>query len=330
MRYILTESQYKNLQEIDWEGEFSDVNASCLRADYVVQMLNNEIDRIAVVKSLGSKGGKSRGKMDVYHPVYSKASKERLSSVDDSGELGIDVNKYISAITSAPKSIFDINSKMERSDMGGLQLVVNTGLPALVAIVYDMDKSKFYMINTCPSAGTCKNYCYARKGQYGMNDGKILKALQRLNMLMNDPEEYYHMVMDELEPYALKVKRQARRSGEDMKLVIRWNDSGDFFAKKYFEIAKRATDELIQSGYPVKSYAYTKMAKYYNLADDNFVMNFSTDAKKSEISQLDLDNSKYSQVVQKLDVDENPIFMDLFAVGEDPKTGRTTSSLGIN
>jgi hypothetical protein len=82
-------------------------------------------------------------------------------------------------------------------------------------------------------------------------------------------------------------------------LVIRWNDAGDFFSETYYKIAKSATKQLIKLGYDVKSYAYTKQAKFVNLASDEFIMNFSKGSAASEIRQVDLEKVKFSDIVPK-------------------------------
>lgn len=115
-----------------------------------------------------------------------------------------------------PKEIFQRNPKMEKTDTGGFQYTVNTGLPALRGVLYDQENKKFFIINTCP--GACAVSCYARKGWYIMNDGKNLKYIQRLNLLMNNPELYESMVMDELEPICYKETRLAKKEVSTLKL----------------------------------------------------------------------------------------------------------------
>ena len=86
----------------------------------------------------------------------------------------------------------------------------------------------------------------------------------------------------------------------DKEIQFRWNDAGDFFAKKYYEIAVRITKNLINEGYNIKSYAYTKMGDIVNMADPNFVMNFSNDANKRETDKVkDVENVKQSVIVPK-------------------------------
>jgi hypothetical protein len=155
------------------------------------------------------------------------------------------------------------------------------------------------VINTCPGAGSCAVDCYARKGFYIMNAGKNLKYTQRLNMMVNNPEGYEELIMDELEPLAFKIKRESKKEGKDIKLVIRWNDAGDFFSKRYFDIAAGVTKKLIELGYNIESYAYTKMGDIANIADPDFIVNFSDDANKRETSKIDSSKIKISKIVPK-------------------------------
>ena len=175
---------YKDLlNEIDWEGEFSDVNHTCTPVDVVVKAMNEELARLKKNKEVKPKDRESRGKMDVYHPINKKDSSKKNKLLKQDGGLGVDIEKYIEAITSEPPSgkdsrMWGRNKKMTNSADED-QDVIDIGLPALVAIVYDKEEKKFHHVNTCPGAGECRLYCYARRGQYGMNDGKILKSLQR-------------------------------------------------------------------------------------------------------------------------------------------------------
>ena len=56
-------------------------------------------------------------------------------------------------MTIEPDTIFDNNPKMEKTDIGKPQLTLNTGLPAIVGVVYDKENSKFHLVTTCPGAG---------------------------------------------------------------------------------------------------------------------------------------------------------------------------------
>lgn len=278
----------EQLNEVDWEDKFSDVAKKCVTPDSLVADMNAELERLDTPS-------KDREKRRLDKPIYTRGNIEKIRAAN--GEL--DVERFKALITAPPPNIFDQNPKMEKTDKGKAQLTVNTGIPAITGIIWDEAGQEFYKINTCPGAGECKLVCYARKGFYGMNDGKSLKLIRRLNLLMNNPDEYYNMVMDELEPLAMKLKRQGRRSGEDIQLVIRWNDAGDFFTDSYYKIAVEATKELLDSGYNVKSYAYTKQGKYMDLSTSDFIMNFSRGANKREMSKVDINKVKQSVIVPK-------------------------------
>jgi hypothetical protein len=287
---------YENIiSEIDWENDFSDTTSTCVSPEQLASEMNRELDRL-------NDKSKNRGKRGTKDVIYTRNQIEKNINADG----GLDVEKFKNLITTPPKVIFDQNPKMEKTNDGGEQLTVNTGLPAIKGIIYDKQNGKFYHINTCPGAGACQIICYARKGFYGMNDGKVLKLIRRLNLLMNDPDEYYNMIMDELAPLAFKLSRQGRRIGKTQTLVMRWNDAGDFFSQKYFDIALRVTETLLKEGYDVKSYAYTKQAKFVNLATDDFIMNFSKGSAPKELKQVDLEKNKYSDILPK------EVFGDLF------------------
>jgi len=282
------------INEVDWDGKFSDTKASCVTPETLAKEMNDELARLSV-----KSGDREKRRLD--RPIYTRGNIEK--SMTDGA---LDVEKFKQLITAKPKTIFDQNPKMEKTDNGGAQYTVNTGIPAISGIIYDNDNDKFYKINTCPGAGECMLVCYARKGFYGLNDGKSLKLIQRLNLLMNDPLEYFNMIMDELEPLALLTKRQSRKEGHPIQLVIRWNDAGDFFSDTYFDIARKVTTELIDSGYNVKSYAYTKQGKYMDLTSSDFIMNFSRGANKREMDKVDIENVKQSIIVPR------EIFKDIF------------------
>jgi hypothetical protein len=273
-------------EAIDFENRFADAPHVCETPESVVAMLNAELTRLDANKA---KPG------SIKPDVKGLATGRRaLEDLKDDSELGFDIEQYIEKITAIPKKgVFGSgNVKMEKSK-GKKFSTIHTGLPAVTAIVYDKEKKVFYKISTCPAAGACLKYCYARSGQFGMNSGTIMNLLQRINLLMNDPDEYEEMAYEELS----MVARQENRNGRQLR--IRWNDSGDFFSEEYFNIARRVTDKLIKRGRDVRSYAYTKIAKYAKQGDKNFILNFSKEARTSEVAQMDMDKTKMSVVVPK-------------------------------
>lgn len=275
------------LNEIDFDNHFSDVSVNCLNPTFIVKWLNDELARLNTNKygkAADKKMRKDRG--DAEDTIVTRGNIEQL--IGKNGTVTMEnIDMFIKNLTTEPDNIFESNPKMEKGDAGRPQVTVNTGIPAIVAIIYDEDKKQFISVPTCPSAGACKVGCYARKAFYGMDDSKTMKLTQRLNMLMNHPDRYQEKIFNELIPIAEKVKRSSIGM-KPITLVIRWNDAGDFFGKKYFDIAVNTTKELLNKGYNVKSYAYTKRSEYVIELDQNndFVVNFSTDAHHDDQEKI--------------------------------------------
>ena len=267
----------ESLNEVNWE-RFSDVNKTCMSADNVAKMLNDELDRLKIPSS-------KRPKRDKDVPSVSKGN----IPTDDDAKANI--KQFIQNITKTPKTFFDIGEKSKHSVDAGT-MTVNTGIPALRSVLWDSDNKEFYVLNTCPGAGSCIANCYALHGFYIMNDGKNLKLINRLQMLMDHPEEYEKGCYRDCEMFAFQAKRDGKL------LRIRWNDAGDFFSQTYFDIAVKVTNKLISNGYNVESYAYTKVGKFIDLGNKSgMVMNFSLDALAKEKGNVDLKNSKISATV---------------------------------
>jgi len=210
-----------------------------------------------------------------------------LGSLNLSGEeydeivqvLGdFDVERFIKEITQEPITIVDANNKMEKSSTED-SVTYNTGVPAFKGLIYDKDKNKFMFVTTCPGAGSCIKPCYARHGNYIKYPNPYLRATQILNLLLNEPERYKTKIYNEL-------VGKCNEHGEKVTVYMRWNDSGDFFTKVYFDIAKSITEELAEKGYNAKSYAYTKMADVYLQNTPAFQVVFSTNANTEQINML--------------------------------------------
>jgi hypothetical protein len=272
---MITEEE---LNEIDWENDFSDVSKKCILPSALAEYLNN-----VIVNS--EKKPSKRDKLTPDKPYIHSKSIPKTSS----GE--IDVEMFIKNITAMPKEIISGNTKMKKSS-NEERLSVNIGIPALRGLVYDIQENQFYFVNTCPGAGTCALICYARKGSYVMFPGVFVKQTRVLNLLLNYPDRFEKLLKRELEMLAIK--------NPDRLIEFRWNDAGDFFTKKYFEIALRITKELKAEGYNVNSYAYTKMGDVINLNDPDMVVNFSMDANKKETGRVkDFDKIKKAETISK-------------------------------
>lgn len=269
------------LNEIDWEGDFNDVSKECLNVEELKTYLNN------IIANHNLPDNKRKKSTLLVH--------NKAIPYDDKGD--IDVQQFIDNITKMPPQIIAQNAKMEKSGNENM-LVYNMGIPALRGLVYDADEKTFYVVNTCPGAGSCVKVCYARRGRYVIQSNIFIKQTRVLNLLLNYPDKFKKILKRELEVVAIK--------NSNKKIMFRWNDAGDFFTKKYFEIAVEITKELKAEGYDFESYAHTKMGEVYNLNDPNITLNFSVDANKGELEKVDLNSAKTSEIVPK------SLFSDLF------------------
>jgi len=277
IKQLLRENLH-NLTEIDWTNQFSDVSKKGMSVEQAKEYLKKVVGNCDAKPS-------DKDKLSPDKP-YIHAKKIQKTTDGD-----IDIESFISDITRMPKEILSVNAKMAKSSTDK-SLSVNMGIPALRGLVYDKDEKTFYIVNTCPGAGSCALICYARKGSYIMFKDVFIKQTRILNLLLNHPDIFEKLLLRELESLALK--------NQDKEIQFRWNDAGDFFTKAYYDIAIRVTKQLKAEGYNVKSYAYTKMGDIVNLADPDFIMNFSDDANKKQTSKVkDLENTKKAIIVSK-------------------------------
>jgi hypothetical protein len=269
------------LTEIDWEDEFSDVSKECISIEALKEYFNK------VLKNQKQPSDKRTKPSLMIH--------NKSIPFDDSGE--IDVNTFIKNITEYPPQIISQNEKMNKSG-GESSITFNIGLPALRGLVYDIQNQEFYIVNTCPGAGACAAVCYARRGRYAFIPAISQKQTRILNLLLNNPNDFKKQLFREIEVIAMKNKGK--------RLFFRWNDAGDFFTKKYFQIAVEITKELKESGFDFESYAHTKMGDVYNLNDPDVILNFSVDASEKEKNKVNLTTAKTSEIVP------SNLFKDLF------------------
>jgi len=277
----------QQLNEIDWSGDFADVKKTCIPPEQLKQYLNDILaNQAAKIKD--------KQKFSADKPIVHGGAIQQ----DEFGE--IDIPAFIENITQLPNKILSKNTKMQKSQTEN-QVMVNIGIPALRGLVYDLDGKQFYYVNTCPGAGTCAVICYARKGSYVMFKDVFVKQTRILNLLLNDPAMFQNIVESELQLELIRNK--------GTEVVFRWNDAGDFFTKKYFEIAKAVTKSLQDKGYNFKSYGYSKMSDVVNdpTRPDDFTINFSDDANKKETGKVDTSTVKKSVIVPK------ELFADLLA-----------------
>lgn len=248
-------------------------------------------------------------KIDKYKYPYIHPSTAVKITNKDGKEY--DLEKLKSVITQRPSKILKQNEKIQKS--GGKSYVYyNIGLPALKGLAVNEKTGKIVVVDTCPGAGQCKVYCYAKKGGYVQYENAPIASTRLLNFLINDPSGFSNMLTNELSA------AQEKANKEGASVVVRWHDSGDMFSSDYtnlaYDIAKKFPD--------IKFYAYTKLASVSGGdKPDNFLMNFSAGAKKPEERQVDLSKDKHSTVVPK------QMFDDLIVKDEKGKAVRVDKKI---
>lgn len=236
----------------------------------------------------------NKEKRDSYQLPHIHASNIKIK--DENGK-DYDLEALKLAITRRPSSLLKQNEKMKHSD-GSASIFYNVGLPALKGLAVNEETNEFVIIDTCPGAGACKIFCYAKKGSYIQYSAVSLKQTQTLNFLMNDPEGFKKVLSDEISAAVKKFSK------DDVQVMVRWHDSGDFFSNEYLSLAYS-----IATDFPdVKFYAYTKLSSVAKSEKPkNFIINFSEGALPSEQKKIDLVNIKNSRVVPK------DLFFDLIS-----------------
>ena len=131
------------------------------------------------------------------------------------------------------------------------------------------------------------------KGRFIQYPAAYDSMTRRLNYLLNFPDKYEQQMYQELKDKCVEYKAF---EGYKSKVILRWNDSGDFFTKRYVSIAENVMDKLKGEGYNVESYAYTKVgdvATNASFGDSTF----SSGGNKKEADKINKDNQKMSEVI---------------------------------
>lgn len=242
----------------------------------------------------------SKTKRDRFNPIIHGSNIKAITK-DDEGTVW-DLDDLAQQITTRPKAILGTNAKMAKSKTEG-EIVYDLTLPALSGIVVDEESGDFVEITTCPGAGQCQLFCYARKGGYVMFPASSMSAAQALNFLVNDPEGYAKRLDTEIKT----IKGKADSHG--IQLVVRWHDAGDFFSKEYLDLAYKVAEQNPE----VQFYAYTKMGDVATgSTPKNFTMNFSSGSKRGEEKKIEIFKSQGNVVKQGVTVPKD-LFFDLIA-----------------
>lgn len=226
--------------------------------------------------------------------------------IKDENDRKFDLDKLKAAITTRPEKILKQNEKISHS--GGQDLMFyNIGLPALKGLAVNEKTGDFVVVDTCPGAGACKVYCYAKKGGYVQWKASSMSQTRLLNFLLNDPQGFKAKLESEIQS---AVNRFSKKGA---KVVIRWHDAGDFFSPEYVDLAYSVARDFPN----VDFYAYTKMAGVaLGQKPSNFLINFSMGATPEQEKQINFATSKHSTVVPK------PMFTDLILKDDSGKLVR--------
>ena len=136
----------------------------------------------------------TKTKKDRFAPIIHGSNIKAITKDDEGTEW--DLDDLARQITTRPRSLLGTNAKMSKSATEG-EIVYDLTLPALSGVVVDEETGDFVEITTCPGAGGCQLFCYARKGGYVMFPASSMSAAQALNFLVNDPPGYMAMVNKE-------------------------------------------------------------------------------------------------------------------------------------
>jgi hypothetical protein len=246
----------------------------------------------------------TKTKKDRFAPIIHGSNIKAITKDDNNTEW--DLDDLARQITTRPRSLLGTNAKMSKSATEG-EIVYDLTLPALSGVVVDEENGDFVEITTCPGAGGCQLFCYARKGGYVMFPASSMSAAQALNFLVNDPSGYMAMVNKEIQGLKGKTDKHGIR------LVVRWHDAGDFFSKEYLDLAFN----VARQNPDVKFYAYTKMADVATANKPaNFIVNFSSGSKRGEEKKIELHKAQGNAVKDAVTLPKD-MFRTLFVT--DPK-----------
>lgn len=158
-----------------------------------------------------------------------------------------------------------------------------TGIWGWTIPAHNITLSSGERFNTCPNAGVCGAFCYAKNGTYLFPKVKA-SHLAKLEMVLADPEGWQAVMIAELQ--------NKKYSGK----FIRIHDAGDFFAEWY---AQRWL--AIAAKHPDKTfYTYTKeVALFKHLRDTglipaNFITIYSFGGKQDHL--IDRESDRHSDV----------------------------------
>jgi len=133
------------------------------------------------------------------------------------------------------------------------------------------DGTKF---NTCPNAGACAAFCYAKNGTYLFSN--VRKAhIEKLELVLWHREEWKRLMIEEI--------KKAKYKGK----YICIHDAGDFFSETYaqdwIDIANECNESIF--------YTYTKEVLLMKKLDkpNNFIVIYSFGGKQDQYINKEID-----------------------------------------
>lgn len=134
--------------------------------------------------------------------------------------------------------------------------------------------------NTCPNAGICAAFCYAKNGTFMFSN--VRKAhIEKLELVLNNREKWIELINEEL-----KLKKYINK-------FIRIHDAGDFFSEQYaidwINFAKENPQCIF--------YTYTKEIKLFKdmgSLPKNFIVIYSFGGKQDYL--INKENDRHSDV----------------------------------
>ena len=141
--------------------------------------------------------------------------------------------------------------------------------------------------NTCPSAGICAAFCYAKNGTYLFSN--VRKAhIEKLELVLNRRQEWIQLMNTELTKKKYNEK------------FVRIHDAGDFFELQY------ALDwmDIARANKHVTFYTYTKEVRLFkslsHQVPKNFIVIYSFGGKQDYL--IDKDADRHSDVFTDYDL----------------------------
>ena len=194
---------------------------------------------------------------------------------------------------------------------------------AKTATIHGIAKAHYVSFNlpaqkTCPSAGNCKNWCYASTGTY-LFPSSVNLRLQNFDWLRHTKN--IEIMANEIHHTMIRKNKRIR--------VVRIHDSGDFFSTSYLyawiKVARWNPDKLF--------YAYTKEVKRIkeliaefgdDLIPSNLTLIFSFGGRHDHMIDTENDyNAKVFATRQEL---ESSGYVD---TGKDDLTFLKTKKIGL-